>query len=125
MDNKRMDSAVYAERRQVIECVYRAKNLLRSEGISLPRVDIRIVEPTQGEIALGLARMGKNVIWIPSATLVEYSGRLYQIVLHELLHAVWSVGHYSNCKLMHPNLQNITEDVAESIFIRYARQCSK
>lgn len=117
--NKKMNAAVYLERRTVIDLIYKAKNLLRANSIQMPRVDIRITEREKGMKACGVARMNGNIIWIPADYL--NSKYLYQIVLHELCHALWGIGHSKRCKLMHPNIQSdLTNDVAEKLFLKYA-----
>jgi len=124
--NKRMNKAVYAERREIMKHIYNAKTLLRSVSINMPRIDIRIVEADKTKVtALGLARMRDNIIWIPSDAL-KYKKHIYQIVLHELLHAIWGIDHDLNCKLMHTNLQtDLTKKEAERIFLKYAKKCNK
>ncbi len=122
--NKKMNSDVYAERRVVIAMIYVAKSLLRSHGIEIARVDVRITERETGRTALGMASIGGKSIWIPCDQLkMPY---LYQVVLHELCHALWGIGHNKRCKLMHPNLQSdLTPEIAEQLFVRYAKKHSK
>lgn len=122
--NKRMDDGVYAQRRVVMDLLYRAKSLLKANGIEIPRVDIRITTREAGETACGKARMNANIIWIPADYLrAKY---LYQIVLHELCHALWGVQHDLKCKLMHTNVQaELTDDMAEEIFVKYAKMHCK
>ena len=122
--NKKMNESVYLERRTVMNHIYTAKNLLKANGIELPRIDIRIVDADRSKVSsLGRARLGDNIVWIPSDVLTRYPKHLYQIVLHELLHAVWSIGHDKRSKLMHPNLQmGLKTEEAEQIFLRYAKK---
>jgi hypothetical protein len=123
--NKRMNESVYAERRVIIDLIYRVKNLLRTKGIQLPRIDVRIVDADRSKTtSIGRARMRDNIIWIPADSLVKYSKQQYQIVLHELLHAVWGVEHDQKCLLMHTNLQELTDSKAENIFLEYAIKLS-
>jgi len=124
--NKRMNEGVYAERRVIIDLIYKAKNLLRSKGIQLPRIDVRIVDADRSKTtSIGRARMRDNIIWIPADSLKKYSKQQYQIVLHELCHAVWGIEHDLKCKLMHTNLQmDLTDSKAESIFLSYATKHS-
>jgi hypothetical protein len=121
--NKKMDSAVYAERRQVMDCIYRAKFLLRKHNIQMPRIDIRITSTTPDINACGVAQMRGRYIWIPDSSLKE--SYLYQVVLHELCHTIWGIGHDKKCLLMHPNVQlNLTDEHAELIFVSYAMEYS-
>ena len=122
--NKKMDSSVYAERRIVMDYIYKAKNLLRKNGIEMPRVDIRITTPVNGEIACGKARMQGNIIWINERYIK--SRYLYQVVLHELCHTLWGIDHDNDCLLMHPNVQSkLTSANAEKIFLKYAKKHSE
>jgi predicted Zn-dependent protease len=119
--NKKMNESVYAERRQVIDLIYRAKNLLRANGIEMPRIDVRITSTTPDTNACGVAQMNGKYIWIPETTLKK--AWLYQVVLHELCHAIWGIDHDKKCKLMHPAVQTDLTDVqAEQIFLNYAKK---
>ena len=120
LTNKRMNDSVYAERRQVIDLIYRVKRALRAHGIELPRIDVRITE-RHDKIA-GVARMGDKMVWIPEHTL--NTAHLYHTVLHELCHAVWATQHDKQCKLMHPTVQRISEQESERLFIGYAKKYS-
>ena len=119
--NKRMDESVYAERRIVMDYIYKAKNLLRANGIQMARVDVRVATRETGETAVGKARMRDNIIWMPSDYL--RSRFTYQVVLHELCHALWGIEHDNNCLLMHPNVQyTLSNKEAEKIFLKYAKK---
>lgn len=125
--NKQMNEAVYKERRQVMQYLYKAKNLLGANGIQMPRIEIRIVEADRSVTShIGRARMGDCVVWMPSDALKTHGSKeLYQIVLHELCHAIWGIDHNRRSKLMHPELQpNLSTKEAEEIFIRYAKKYS-
>lgn len=66
--NKDMNSEVYKLRREVMNYIYEAKNLVKEElNIELPRQTIRIVDmtPQGADSLLGFATMGKNEIYIP------------------------------------------------------------
>jgi hypothetical protein len=122
--NKRMNEDVYKQRREVIDLIYKAKNLLRSVGIEMPRIDVRITTKQPEVTAIGVAQMNGNYIWIPENSLGK--SWLYQVVLHELCHAIWGVDHNKKCKLMHTNLQSdLTVEMAEQIFVEYAKKYSK
>lgn len=117
--NKRMDDKVYAERRIVMNHIYKAKNLLRKNGMDMARVDVRIASREEGETAVGKARMRDNIIWMPEDYL--NSRFTYQVVLHELCHALWGIEHDKKCKLMHPNVQvTLSNAKAEDAFLNYA-----
>jgi len=120
--NKKMNESVYAERRVIIDLIYKIKKVLRSNGLELPRIDVRIVDADRSKTtSIGRARMRDNIIWIPTDSLVKYAKQQYQIVLHELCHAVWGIEHDQNCLLMHTNLQlGLTDSEAEKLFIEYA-----
>jgi len=124
LPNKKMNADVYKERRVVIDMIYRAKSLLRANGIDMPRVDVRITDREVGRTALGMASIGGKSIWIPCDQLKK--SYLYQVVLHELCHALWGIGHDKRCKLMHPNLQSdLTPEIAEQLFVKYAVKSKK
>jgi hypothetical protein len=119
--NKKMNESVYAERRIVMDYIYKAKNLLRANGIQMNRVDVRVATRETGETAVGKARMRDNIIWMPSDYL--RSRFTYQVVLHELCHALWGIEHNNDCPLMHPNVQyTLSNKEAEKIFLKYAKK---
>ena len=119
--NKKMNEDVYAERRIVMEYIYKAKNLLKKHGIAMARVDVRIATREAGENAVGKARMRDNIIWMPSDYL--RSRFTYQVVLHELCHALWGIEHNNDCLLMHPNVQyTLSNKKAEELFLEYAKK---
>lgn len=122
--NKKMNEGVYKQRREVIDLIYKAKKLLRSVGIEMPRIDVRITTKQPEVTAIGVAQMNGNYIWIPETSLGKTY--LYQVVLHELCHAIWGIEHDKSCKLMHTNLQtDLTTEMAEELFINYAKMHSK
>ena len=99
-----MNDNTYKLRRNVMNYVYEAKNLLKKEGIDLPRVTVRIVEPT-GTLSdflkkdatkyqpLGIARMGNHDIYIPNYSALSDALKLKYIVFHEILHAIYNIPH--------------------------------
>ena len=122
--NKKMNESVYSERRIVIDLIYKAKKLLRQQGIEIPRVDVRIAKREDGETAVGKARMHDNMVWMPDDYLK--SRFTYQVVLHELCHALWGIEHDNKCKLMHPNVQvTLGNAKAEELFLAYAKKQAK
>lgn len=120
--NLKMSDDVYALRRRVIEHVYDAKNLLRKHGVELPRIEVRVTDNT-GECgsALGMGRMGCNIIWISTKCLNIWKLHLKEVVFHEILHAVKAVKHDDSCPLMSPCVghQPLTDDVLNQNFIKY------
>jgi hypothetical protein len=42
--NLKMSNEVFTLRREVMNHIYEAKNLLRNKGIALPRIEIRITD---------------------------------------------------------------------------------
>lgn len=108
-----MNPETYALRRQIIDLIYRAKNLLRKElGYELPRQTVRIIDidpkvflAYEGKYIpnhlLGCATMGGNDIYIPAKTLSsEYD--VQEIVYHELLHGAFCVNHDPKSIIMSP-----------------------
>lgn len=111
---KTMDKSVYKERRKIIDIIYSLKN----EGIKLPRIEVRIVTSKNNSIC-GYAYMNKNIIHIVDAYLE--SDFLYQVVLHEILHATKGIEHNENCDLMASHVRNISSKKALSIFKTYLK----
>ena len=91
--NFKMDDEVYKLRRQVIEYIYEAK-----EVVDLPRITVRITE--NHATMLGCARLYKNILWITQRAISNYN--LRAIVYHEIAHAVFGAKHNEKCPLMKP-----------------------
>lgn len=106
--NDKMSDKTYEKRSQVMDIIYNAKKY----APALPRLDVRVGK-AKGNV-LGSARMGDNKIWID----VDKVGKkdLVAVVLHEILHAVYSTPHDKKCKLMSPSLQKMTDKQAWQIF---------
>ena len=113
LHNKRINNNVYQLKRDVISIIYDLKRY-----VSLPRITVRITDKHSN--ILGLARLKDNIIWIPDNTF--NSKYLYQVVLHEILHAVYGIEHDNNCDLMSEYVKNITKEKALNIFLSY---CNK
>ena len=125
--NKKMNNDVYKQRRQVMDFIYRAKNLLKDNNIQLPRIDIRIIDLTKeaaGRGVLGVARMNDNIVWIPETTLNKKS--LHAVVFHEIIHAALGIDHIKSCKLMNAYIpvENdlLTSDKVDQIFLSYFKR---
>lgn len=126
--NKDMNPEVYKLRRMVMEYIYEAKNLVKSElNIELPRQTIRIVDmtPQGADSLLGFATMGKNQIYIPEKTLSkEYS--LKHIVFHEILHSWLCVEHDETSKLMSATLTSkMTSKQIDKEFLKFVKKSLK
>lgn len=120
LTNKRMNDATYAERRKVMAWVYHARDLLRSAGIEMPRVQIRICE--RDPHTLGVARVGGDLaIWI-SETVINMGDRhLRHTVLHELAHTLFDAPHKEGCPLMRPiHPRRPDQEQAERVFLQLA-----
>tara|TARA_B100001094_G_C17971021_1_gene690298 strand:- start:275 stop:709 length:435 start_codon:yes stop_codon:yes gene_type:complete len=93
--NNKMNDATYVLRRKVIDILYEARN----HGIRLPRINVRIGNPTKGnENVLGVG--GRLNIWITEKAIDRGYNYLLHVTLHELGHAVYNLDHDENCKLM-------------------------
>lgn len=113
LNNKRMNNQVYQLKRDVINIIYDLKR-----HVNLPRITVRITDKHHN--VLGRARLNDNVIWIPENTFnTKY---LYQVVLHEILHAVYGIQHNNKCKLMHEVVQNVSNKEALKIFLDYCKK---
>jgi hypothetical protein len=89
-----MNDNTYALRRQVMELIYEALEVIERD---MPRVTVRITDAKRPEI-LGTALLNRNVIWITANACENYD--LREIVYHELVHAWTGFGHDENCPLM-------------------------
>lgn len=116
---KKMDDATYTQRRKVMDFVYEAKNLLRSEGIALPRIAVRITDAGNCESNYaGVAGLNTKEIYIPTRTLNKWY--LRQVVLHEIVHAVTGFMHDDKCPLMHTYIQpGHTQEEIDKKFVSY------
>lgn len=110
-ENDKMSDSTYKEKRQVMKIIYNAKKY----SPSLPRIEVKIGK-AKGNY-LGFGRLGENQIWIDVKKINK--SQLVQVVLHEILHAVFATPHKDTCKLMAPTVQKITEKKAWEIFRQY------
>jgi len=109
LKNKEMSSDVYALRRQVINLIHEAKKL-----VDLPRINVRVTD--KHETILGVAKMGKNIIWITEKTVASRA-----VVFHEILHAVFAQEHAKGCPLMAPKIDDkLDSDTCNRLFKKYA-----
>ena len=101
-ENKRMNDATYALRRQVMAYIYEARKIIPADQFR--RIDVRITTPTTGRHsgALGVARLNDDIIWIPEGTCKAWKDELRQVVFHEVVHALTGFAHDESCKLMAP-----------------------
>lgn len=114
--NKEMNNKVYQEKTKVINCIYELKKVVPS----LPRIEVKITHNGEGEdkYLLGLGRLNKNQIWIAERCLNSPS--LYQVVAHEVIHAVTGFGHDENCPLMKSTVTKIlSKEEVNQIFKTY------
>lgn len=122
---KKMNDNTYAERRLVIDEIYKAKTLLRNNGFDLPRIEVRICDLTPEELEKSIARgrLNANQIWVSTHALKNCKKHLYRIVLHEVIHAVKGVMHPKGCPLMDLALvYNQPIEVQEVAFINYFKK---
>lgn len=94
--------------------IYQAK-----EFVSLPRIEVRIVDKMPGCKCAGYAYPGKNIVHIRSDYANNHPG-LTHVVLHEILHAVLGTDHNDSCFLMNPVLpREFDNDAAWKSFKKY------
>jgi len=87
----KMDDQVYALRRKVIDAIYEVKR----RGYDLPRIEVRVVEGTEG--ATAYAYTGRNIIHVDK----RWIDQDIQIrTMHEIGHATFGVGRVPGCLLM-------------------------
>ena len=121
LKNRKMNDKTYTLRRKVINIIYTINDLLKAKGLDrMPRVDVRIVDDISRG-ALGTARMGDNIVWIPATTTERTEEFLYNVVAHELCHAVYIIDHIDTCPLMQPGLGTpMPIDEVNKHFLKYA-----
>jgi len=108
--NHKMNDAVYKQRRQVIDCIYKLKSALRAEGLKLPRIEVRIGVQTKGyENFLAWGKMTKCETWYSEDALAHKN--LMGIVAHEIGHAWLGLEHDENCPLMCKYANDMTTDI--------------
>ena len=114
--NNKMNDATYIQRRKVIDILYEA----RDHGIKLPRINVRIGNPTEGhKNVLGVG--GRLNIWITEKAIDRGYNYLLHVTLHELCHAVYNLDHDENCKLMASSIGTPCDArEAWAIFKRYS-----
>ena len=120
----KMDDNIYSLRRQVLSVIYEAKQ----KGYVLPRVEVRIISPDSEVCAY--AYMGKNIVHVNLSYFSKrYNKGLFtQIILHELVHAIFNIGEVPNCKLMHCSKfweNKVDLNTAWTLFEKYYRNWSK
>ena len=121
-NNLKMNDEVYALRREVMGYLYEAKNLLRTNGIDMPRVNVRITDNRGESEAIGQARLSDvKIIWISTAALTTWKPQLREVVYHELVHTLTGYLHDDNCPLMSPcvNLKPLPKKRLEKAFLKY------
>lgn len=115
LSNKKMNNATYEQRKEVINLIYQAKNLIPY----LPRITVRIAE-NHSEI-LGVARLNKNTIWITERAVISRA-----VVFHEIIHAVLGIDHIETCPLMASKIDpNLNNAVCDFLFIKYFNENRK
>ena len=114
--NNKMNDRTYVLRRKVIDILYEA----RDHGIKLPRINVRIGNPTEGhKNVLGVG--GRLNIWITEKAIDRGYNYLLHVTLHELCHAVFDLDHDENCKLMASSIGTPCDArEAWAIFKRYS-----
>ncbi len=112
LKNKKMSDEVYKLRRRVMTLIYEIK-----EFADIPRIDIRITDD-DAEF-LGVARLQNNIIWITERAITSDEYDLRTIVYHEVLHAVYGIGHDDECPLMRTTHMPLEASEAKKHFLKY------
>ena len=114
--DKKMNDKTYLLRREVINIIYEIKKSIPS----LPRVDVRIMD-SKG--CAGLAGLGSNGIRI---NLDLCRKTLFQVVCHEIGHAVYSLDHNESCPLMASGTGKLSaHKISESLALKILKSYSK
>jgi hypothetical protein len=118
-----MDNNVYLLRKKVMNVIYEAKN----KGFVLPRVEVRIVSSNTD--ACAYAYLGKNIIHVNKTyTERKYDHLFTQIILHEMVHAIFGINEVVGCKLMHCTKfweNKVDIDLAWGLFEKYYLEFKK
>jgi hypothetical protein len=115
LKNKEMNDATYQLRRKVIESIYKAKKL----DPNLPRIEVKITD--NHERILGQAYMSSNKIWITERAIKQAKFDVDTIVFHEIVHAVYGVGHDESCPLMKSVHSPLEESERNKLFMKYVK----
>ena len=110
----KMDADVYALRRRVMDCIYKAKKIAE-----LPRIEVRIVDGGDKNVC-GYAYLNSNIVHMTKRWVKMDDATLYHTVLHEIVHAVTGFRHDDDCYLMQPGCEykpNIAK--SEAAFLKY------
>ncbi len=124
--NRKMNDETYKLRRAAMEYIYRAKDLLKKEGIVMPRVEIRISDATpEHQRTLGMAKVGGNFIWVAARSIID-GYDLHELVFHELLHAIYSVPHIASSPLMSPTMgsKKLSTATIDKLFLKHIKERS-
>ena len=121
--NDKMNKDTYKLRSRVMELIYEALDY----GIKLPRINVRIGQPTKGnENTLGVG--GQKWIWITRNAMNKSTDKalstdyLRHVVFHEIGHAVFNLPHNEKCPLMASTLSSpCTRTQALEILKGYSR----
>jgi hypothetical protein len=108
----KMNEDTYALRRNVMDVIYQAKKL-----VDIPRIEVRIVDTRPCN--MGYAYLGKNIIHIGKKYAVNKGNTLTSLVLHEIVHAVKSLGHDETCPLMQAFHKEFPDAVIWDAFKKY------
>jgi hypothetical protein len=117
--NKKMSPEVYKLRREAMDFIYEANEL-----VDLPRITIRITDidknfPAKKNV-IGTGRMNQDIIWITERAITQKNCDLRTLVFHELLHAVYGVEHDESCPLMKATHSPLTKAQCNKLFLKHA-----
>jgi len=112
-----MNDQNYLLRRKVIDIIYDLNKLVK-----LPRIEVRIVSGGKAEVC-GYAYMGGCVVHMNESHI--NTKHFYQVVLHEILHAVLATPHDENCDLMSAYVRPLTDAKALQLFLNYFSPLNK
>jgi hypothetical protein len=107
----KMNDQNYLLRKKVINIIYDLNKIVK-----LPRIEVRIV--SGGEDLCGYAYMNANVVHMNESHMNKTY--FYQVVLHEILHAVLGIEHDEKCDLMSAYVKTeLTDARALELFLKY------
>ena len=119
----KMNNNTYDLRRKVMNVLYEIKK----NGYNIPRVEIRIL--SEETDACAYAYTGKNIVHVNKEYISDkYEYLFTQIILHEIVHAVFGIGQVKGCKLMHCEKfwdNKPTKEIAWKLFAKYYKNYKK
>ena len=118
LKNKVMNKDTYQLRRKVMSFIYEIKNIVPDT----PRVDVRITDSHDTDSnakIVAQARLKDKVIWISDYIINKPENVFRNTVYHEMLHAVYGIGHDNDCPVMCQGTKNVSKEKCQKVYMSY------